>query len=293
MVIPTGKGLFIWKLGVCAGGDMRVMANMALSAHLDWVAIKAADGKDNFNQANPANYGPDLLGAAVDNLHSVGIKVWFWQYVYGANTLRQSIAAAEANRIVDVISRFHPEGLLIDAEAQYKRSGAAAWADTYMTILRSSFPTLPIGLCSYRFPTLHPELPWQSFLRRCNFHTPQVYWLLAHNPGDQMGRSVRELKALANLPVVPVGAAYYDTGYKWQPTVAELNEFDRVAHALKLPGLAWWEWGENGHGAQYIAEFWEAITRHEWGDPVLPPQKWDESITAWARTMGYSGPGPG
>ncbi len=293
MVIPTGKGMFIWKLKVCAGSDMRVLANMALAAHLDYVVIKAADGTDNFNQAEPAYYGPDLLGNAVDILKSVGIQVWFWQYVYGSNRLRISIATAEANRIVDNIKRFQPEGLFIDAEAQYKRPGAAAWADTYMTILRSSFPTLPIGLCSYRFPSLHPELPWQSFLRRCNFHAPQVYWVQAHNPGDQLGRSVRELQALANLPVVPVGAAYHDTGFNWQPTVAELDEFDRVAHALKLPGVSWWEWGENGHGAQYIAPFWEAITRHDWGDPVLPPQAWDAAITAWARTMGYSGPGPG
>jgi hypothetical protein len=293
-MIPVGKGIFIWRLAVCAGGDMSLLANMSVNAHLQWVAIKAADGTDNFNQGSPPSWGgPNLLPDAINKLRAVGIRVWLWQYIYGANWLGQSIAAAEAQKAVENIGRFNPDGWLIDPEKEYKRNGAAAWTDTYMNMVRASCPTIPIGLCSYRFPTLHPELPWHNFLRHCDFHAPQVYWILAHNPGDQLRRSVRELQALANLPVVPVGSAYYDTGFKWQPTVAEINEFDQVAHALNLPGITWWEWGENGHGAQYITEFWQAISAHDWGHPPLPPQDWAHAMTDWARSMGYTGPEPG
>ena len=293
-MIPTGKGMFIWRLLSCASGDPIRLATMAQELKLSWICIKAADGTYDFNQGIGASWtGLALLGPAISALQAVGIRIWLWQYIYGANALKQSIAAAEAKKAVENINRWNPDGWIIDPEKEYKRSGAAAWADQYMTVLRSSCPTIPIGLCSYRFPTLHPEIPWHNFLRRCQFHSPQVYWIGAHNPGDQLGRSVRELKALADLPVIPVGAAYNEPGYKWQPSVSEVNEFDRVAHALKLPGVTWWEWGENGRGAEYLPDLWAAISAHDWGQPVIPPQSWASAITEWAISMGYRGPGPG
>ncbi len=290
---PTGKGIFIWRLEICASGDMNLLACMAHAAGFSWVAIKAADGKDNYNQGDNPWYGPDLLRSAISELRSEGIQVYLWQYIYGANYLRQSIAAFEAETACQNIGRFRPDGWIIDPEKEFKRSGSAAWADQYMTILSRTWPDLPIGICSYRFPTLHPEIPWQSFLRRSTFHCPQVYWILAHNPGDQLRRSVRELQALAKLPVIPVGSAYYDPGYKWQPTRSEIDELDQAAHVLDLPGITWWEWGENGHGVQFISDFWSAIAAHNWGDAVIPPQAWNHAITQWARSMGYVGPDPG
>lgn len=292
-MIPTGKSIFTWMLRRCAGGDPARLAAMAQQAGLSWVALKMADGIYNFNQGSPPSWvGPNLLPGAVDALRAAGIRIFGWQYIYGANNLRQSIAAAEAAIAIRNIQLYEVDGWLLDPEGEYKRPGASAWADTYMTALRSACPDLSIGLCSYRFPTLHPELPWNNFLRHCNFHAPQVYWIQAHNAGDQLRRSYRELKALRDLPVVPVGAAYYDTGFHWQPTVAELNEFNQVAHELECPGISWWEWGENGNGAEYILEFWRAISAHEWGEPPVPPQNWTFAITDWARTMGYAGPGP-
>jgi len=290
---PNGKGIFIWKLALCAGGDMLALANMAKNAGFSWVAIKATDGTYNYNQGiSPSWTGPDLLKSAIIALRAVGIKVWGWQYIYGATNLGQSIAVLEAKKAVENIERFNLDGWIIDPEKEYKRKGASAWADIYMTALRAACPNVSIGLCSYRFPSVHPEIPWHNFLRRCNFHAPQVYWIGAHNPGDQLRKSVRELQALANLPVVPVGAAYYDPTFKWQPTVAELNEFDRTAHELKLPGVTWWEWGENKHGAQYIADFWAVISAHDWGQLIIPPQSWAHAITEWAVSMGYTGPMP-
>ncbi len=294
-MIPTGKGMFVWRLDKCANEDMALLANMALNAGFSWLTLKIADGLINFNQGPPAPAwaGPNLLQAAIDALRAVGIKIYGWHYLYGCDWLGRSIAAGEANVAVDNIRRFNLDGYLLDVEKEYKKQGSAVCADTFMNVVRATYPSLPIGLCSYRFPSLHAEIPWHNFLRHCNFHAPQVYWLLAHNPGDQLRRSVRELKALANLPVVPVGAAYYDTNYQWQPTVAEINELDRTAHELNLPGITWWEWGENGHGAQYIAPFWNAITAHDWGELVIPPQDWAHAITAWAKSIGYVGPEPG
>ncbi len=293
-MIPTGKGIFIWQLLRCAGGDPVHLANLALELGLSWVAIKAADGTVDFNQGPGGDWrGPNLLPGAVSALRAAGIKVAGWQYIYGANWLKQTIAAREAERAIANINRFNFDCWLIDPESEYKRTGAAAWANTYMTALRAACPSVSIGLCSYRYPTLHPELPWAEFLRRTDFHAPQVYWIQNHNPGAQLRRSVSELLALKAIPVVPVGSAYYDPGYKWGPTVAEINEFDATAHELNLPGVTWWEWGENGNGLEYHQDWWVAVANHDWGQPVPPPaQSWEQRVDSFLRPLGFTGPGP-
>lgn len=291
-MIPQGKGIFLWQLSKCAGGDPLKIAEMAQAAGFAWVCIKAADGSYAYNQGSPPSWGgPALLEDCLKSLSNVGIQVYGWQYVYGANRTGTPIAKQEANRAIENLNRYNFSGWLIDAESPYKRKGANAWADTYMNILRSGCPDTSLGLCSYRFPSYHPEIPWSIFLDKCDFHAPQVYWIRANNPGEQLRRSVRQLSALKALPVVPVGSAYYDPSYQWQPTISQLNEFNQTAQELNLPGVAWWEWGENGHGAEYIPEFWEAISKHDWGR-LLPPPDWRFALCTWARSLGYNGPDP-
>ena len=78
-----------------------------------------------------------------------------------------------------------------------------------MDALRSSLPELPMALSSYRFPGYHPQLPWREFLEHYDYNMPQVYWMKAHNPADQLERSVNELTAKKpSLPVIPTGAAF-------------------------------------------------------------------------------------
>jgi hypothetical protein len=244
---------------------------MARDAGFSWVVIKAADGVVDFNQGGAAWQGPNLLPGAIDALRAVGIHVGGWQYIYGANTLYISLAAREAAIANANIDRFNFDFWIPDPEAQYKRTGAGGWANTYMTALRAAHPNVSLGLCSYRYPTLHPQLPWASFLQYTDFHCPQVYWVQAHNPADQLRRSYSELMALKNLPFIPVGVACDAPEWDWKPTVAEINEFDQTARALGLPGVTWWEWGEYGHGAEYQPEMWAAITAHIWGEPPAPP----------------------
>lgn len=259
-MIPTGKGVFVYILERCAGGDMTRLAHMAQEAGYSWVALKAANGMANVNEA--------LLPAAVTALRAVGIQVWGWQYIYGGNIYTgQSIAGREAEAAIRNIQRFGFDGWILDPEREYKRRGSAAWADVYTTALRASFPDLSLGLCSYRYPSLHPELPWQSFLRRVDFHCPQVYWMGAHNPGAQLRQSVRELRALRELPVAPVGAAFSERG--WSPTIAEINEFDATARELKLGGVAWWVW--DGKGLEANPEWWATVAAHDWGGSTPAP----------------------
>lgn len=281
-MIPAGKSVMIWQLKNCCNGSMSALAWQLKDAHIKHAWIKVADGEVDFNA--------DLMAAAVAALREQQIGVWGWQYLYGGNKfIGTSIAAQEAEAAIRNIKRYALDGFVLDPESHYKRPGAQTWASTYMTKLRAVLPDITIGLCSYRFPSLHPELPWQAFLRSTDFHAPQVYWKLATDPGKQLDRSVRELTGLRKLPIVPVGAAFSEGG--WSPTVKQIDEFDCEAHLLNLPGVSWWAWDDRGIEAH--PDWYNAISNHRWlGGPGPFPQRWEDAIDQWARTMGYMGPKP-
>src|SRR3990167_4762884 len=253
---PEGKGMFVWMLSACAGGDPLALAAKAKAAGFSWVALKVQDGTNI--------YQPDLLAPAISALRAAGIAVWGWGYLYGATFLGASIAAREAAITIKCFEDYLIDGFLIDAEHQYKRTNARSWAATYMAAVRAALPAVSLGLCSYRWPSYHPELPWREFLAYCDFHAPQVYWQNAHNPAAQLTRSVRELTALKALPIIPAGSAYSEHG--WQPSILELNEFDAEAKRLKLPGVTWWSFEH----AERIPGFWNTLTSHKWQEATQP-----------------------
>jgi hypothetical protein len=230
MNYPIGKGYFIWLLYRVAGGDPKELARLAKEAGLSWVTLKIADGPYPFFADQSRKV--DLVPAAVQELHNVGIKVFGWHYVYG-------YPIGEADMAVKRVRDLNLDGYIIDAEVEYKRK--AAEADTFMSRLRRYMPVdTSIGICSYRFPNYHPEFPWKSFVT-CDFNMPQVYWSLATNAGQQLQRSVYEFGQLGySMPIFPVGAAYPENG--WRPTVDQIIDFRNTVGKLGLPGYSWWEW---------------------------------------------------
>jgi hypothetical protein len=261
---PTKKSYFIWDITKCSGGDPGFITQAAKDIGLSWVAIKYTDGAAPFC---PFGYDAKkykiLLEQTSIQLKEQGIQVYGWGYTYGKSN---TYAISEAKAASEAIAHYPLDGWLIDAESQYKVPSGKAWANQYGGYLRSANPELPIGLCSYRFPVYHPEFPWNEFLKYCDFHAPQVYWEGAHNPGVQLQRSVKELRALKDLPIIPVGSVYAAGG--WEPTVADLNLFDYTCRIMALPGVSWWSWQH----AQARAEWWEAIKAQDWlGNVIQDP----------------------
>jgi hypothetical protein len=230
------KGLWIWQVTRCEGGDPQKIAKVAAAAGLDWVALKVADG------AYPSNRDPDrahlsLLPPVVDTLRAAGLKVWGWQYVYGDDWCGE---AAVASRQAGALAL---DGFIIDAEAEYKRPGRDAVAARYLDQLRAEHPGLPLALSSYRYPTLHPEFPWDAFLSRVDRNMPQVYWEGAHDPVEQLERSVAEFDARAiRRPLVPVAPVYRKGD--WAPTAADICYFRIAVGELGLPGWSFFSWDE-------------------------------------------------
>lgn len=278
-MIPSGKGIFTWHLDECAGGDPKVLAGMAVAAGFDEVYVKILDGHDWIYPEKP-------ILELLDELEERNLRAHAWLYTYGFRR-GANVAAKEADLAAArflFYNRTAPRfrSLIVNAEKEYQNiPGGTGRATTYSIRLRANLPGVTIGLCSYRFPTVHRPFPWEAFTdpARCDYHMPQVYWVGDHNPGQQLARSVAEMRAIRDLPIVPVGPAYAEG--KWKgPSVAEIHEFNAKALELRLPGIGWWSWQH----AEANADWWAALSEHVW-EPGGPPQTLAERVANLEQQM--------
>ena len=262
-----GKGFFIWKIPAVENGDPAAIANQAAAGNYSHVLVKIADGAGSFNI--DSNRG-DLVPPVVQALRGRGIQVWGWHYVYGNDP------AGEANRAIQRLTQLNLDGYVIDAEGEYKQPGKATAAQKFMSMLRQAFPSLPVALCSYRFPSYHPQLPWKDFLERCDYNMPQVYWQNSHNPAEQLTRSVTEFRAMTPYrPIIAAGSAYKSGA--WFPAPAEIQDFLRTAQNLNLSAANFWEWS---NCRAYLPEVWKAIQEYPWSSLPPPQDITQQYITA-------------
>jgi hypothetical protein len=252
-----GKGFFIWKIRDCENGDPNSIANLAAQAGLSHVLIKIADGTYSYNVDSN---GTDLVIPVVRALHARGIETYGWHYIYGDDSM------GEANKAIQRIGQTGVDGYVMDVEGEYKQSGKSQSAQQFMGRLRSALPKIPIALCSYRFPSYHPQVPWQTFLQSSDYNMPQVYWEYAHNPGEQLIRAVNEFQAMTPFrPIIPVGSAYKRGS--WGPTSAEMLEFMQTARTQNLQGGSFWEWS---NCRLNLPEAWDAIRSFSWSGTPFP-----------------------
>ncbi len=263
----TGKWMCAWQIKNCRGGNAQAFAEQLHQLKIRHLIVKGLDGPYNYNLRNVLGVWIDnLIGPLIAALSPFGIDVWLYQYIYGISPEKEAEAA------ISRIDKYHPAGFMIDAEGEIERlQGNADVARRYMKVLRAG-TNIPIGLSSFRFPTVHAAFPWHGFLDNgVDLHMPQVYWVQARNAGEQLIRSCKELMAFKELPIVPIGAAYGETvgGVFWRPTVGEMLDFDQTAHELHLPGVAWWSWDSGG--IEKYPEYELAVAGMNW-EPVPEPQ---------------------
>lgn len=249
----VGKGMFIWNVWNTEGGDVAKALEVAKSAGLNHILVKIADGVLAFNVRDGRDYAAEFAHA----FKQEGLAVFGWQYVYGQNPEKEAEVA---------IRRIHEcgvDGFVVDAEAEYKNKPKQA--EQYMTKLRVALGSgFPIGLSSYRFPNLHREFPFNAFLKYCDLNLPQVYWMQAHNPRQQLESCLSQYRQtwLFQRPIVPTGAAFQEHG--WRPTAKEIYEFLDAA-AKYCAGANFWVWE---HARRY-GDLWLAIQNYEWGNSEM------------------------
>lgn len=250
----NGKGFFIWKIPNCEEGQTQLIASLAKQSQLTHVLIKIADTNYSYNVVN----GNDLVPGLAAALRARHIEVWGWHYVRGYNPIGEAEKAIERVRELDL------DGYVIDAEGEYKEPGKADAAKRFMGRLRFGLPDTRVALCSYRYPSYHPQLPWREFLEKCDLNMPQVYWMFAHNAGEQLGRCVREFQSLTPFrPIHPVGSAYQQSG--WQSSSSEVLDFLDTAKSLNLNSASFYSWDSCRAS---LPEVWDTVAGYDWeGQP--------------------------
>jgi len=87
-----------------------------------------------------------------------------------------------------------------------------------------------------------------------------VYWQGAHNPVDQLRRTINDFQAITPYrPIIPVGSAYKVWG--WAATPDDVVNFMQAAQSLNLTATNFWEWA---NCRQYLPEVWDAVRDYSW-----------------------------
>jgi len=222
-------GLFVWHIQDCLPLDQLLM--LCSTYNISALCVKVADGTFKFNQvdAKGKQTGNDsyLKGVWIKTLEEGGIEVHGWIYPYSLPAVSPGTQAKVA---VERVKTLGLRSLKLDIE----EAAGAGWktspyryssAKTYMEGLKGLPSGHPVGMCSYRYPTAHPTLPWKEFLRadRMTHVAQQCYWVGAHNPGSQLLKSVSEYDDIRVLPQEPLGAMYSTPS--WSPTPADIANF--------------------------------------------------------------------
>ncbi len=264
----NGKGIFIWQSKNVEGGVLSSIVKTCQVMGLSWVALKIGDSVST-KFASFLN-----MPEAVAAFRAAGISVWGWHYVYGGIWIEKNgtvhtggpSPAKEAAFAVRQVKELGLDGYIIDAEREWKVEKPGVRSVEFMGELKDI--GVPVALCSYRFPSLHREFPWEAFLAGCEFHMPQVYW----GPGRQIGdfdQSCSELLEKAKLPIVPVGRAYIGDGHPF-PTSSEITQFTQRAEDRGCPGVSYW-----ALDFLYLHtggfERMKAISDFKWQGRIYPP----------------------
>jgi hypothetical protein len=254
----SGKGFFIWKVPSCENGNPAYIAARAVESKFTHVLIKIADGiaLSNYDTLKKIDY----IAPVVTALRAKGIQVWGWHYVYGDDPLQEARLAAQR------VTASKLDGYVIDAEIQYKQPGKSTAAKSFMTELRKYLPNTLVALSTYRYPSYHMEFPFNSFLEKCNYAMPQVYFEQAHNPDEQLLRCIQEYRTLVTpRTIIPTGPTY--KAGSWGPTEKDITLFMKTAVRQNLPGVNFFSWDECRRD---LSAVWNTIGSFAWGStPVL------------------------
>jgi hypothetical protein len=239
-----GSGLFIWLIDSCEGGNIPAIIAKCKANNVSWIAPKVADGTQIYwNNKNK-------LKPLADAAHAAGIKVYGWAWQYGRSRFSPypSIAIAEADIALKAVKDYNLDGFIIDAEHDWKRTNLnmAAEAEKFMIRLQAGMGNKPVFLASYRYPEYHKDFPWMAFLKhfkpgKGDGHMPQVYWEFDYRPNAgylQLMESNKQLKALKDMKVYPIGAAYFRGD--WVSTPTQMDSMVTAAKELKITGWSWW-----------------------------------------------------
>jgi hypothetical protein len=257
--MQKGLGFYIYRLSELVkylSPDSLVTVLEQVGAK--WVSFKISDGILSYNQIG----GNDkVLLSYIEKLEEAKIMVGGWAYCYPAPTCKPNLEAAV---IGERIEKLRLSFVDLDIEGEWKKPNVGGSIDKLLYI--DTGLKFPIGLCSYRFPVMHPQINWARFLKNpsIKYVSPQLYWLGQSNPGEQIEQSLKQYRDLTDLPFVPIGCTFAQDG--WEPTPDQLVQFIVACKGEALPAYGF-----------YSLDWLVAHGRYDWlsaiaGHVIKPPE---------------------
>ncbi len=251
-----GRGMWIWEVPSSSGGNVDAIISTAHRYGVSTVYVKSSDGTSMWSQFN---------SSFVQALHSAGVHVCAWQYVYGNNPTGEAQAGAQA-------VRDGADCLMIDAEVEYQ--GKYAQAQIYLRTLRALVGyRYPLALAGFPYVDYHPAFPYSVFLGRgaAQYNAPQMYWRDIGVSVDTVYAHTYLFNRPYNRPIYPLGEVYNS------PPASQVRDFREVSKAYGAQGVSWWDWQESSLGA------WRALSQPVGTIPGYVPAAGMASLGAGAQ----------
>jgi hypothetical protein len=241
-----GRAMWIWELSRAGHGDVSIMERTAHKYGVGTVLVKAGDGSDMWSQFN---------STLVGQLHSSGLRVCAWQYVYGNHPVAEADVGAQA--VHD-----GADCLIIDAESEYE--GKYISAQTYLARLRSRVGAgYPLALAGFPYVDYHPGFPYSVFLGPggAQYNAPQMYWRDIGTTTDAVFAHTYAYNLIYRRPIFPLGQVYSN------PPARQIFRFRQLSRVYGALGVSWWDWQEASHSA------WVALSRPAGPIPGYEPYR--------------------
>jgi len=200
----TGKGIYIWQLWnlpIVSEADIPIklswdndkgeseehdvmsfesLKKLLVESGVSWIAVKLGDS-DSFWLRDGALISRWLGSQGMtfenflDELHSHGIKVFGWSFVYGSpewNSGKTEFWCAEK------IINSGVDGFIINAEIHLEFiPNPVSYVHEYFEKIESYAPDIFLAHTSFAEVVKHLRFPYSTFARYCDVFMPQNYWV--------------------------------------------------------------------------------------------------------------------
>jgi len=227
---PEGRGFYIWRLEKCYGGDLDKIIERCKKSHITWVAVKCGDQGRQWNQ-----FTKQMVKRFTDS----GIRVWAWSY-------DTPTFLKEQTEVYKKVLGMGIDGVLVNAEQEWKQSNVDKVAAKYMDMLRAIIPKdkglahAPFALISY-----HQKFPYTEFGKKCDWVSPQMYWYAfgwsvsdAQDKTQTSWNRFATQKPEANKPLVMGGSSWGKT----KP--ADCIAFEKLRKLSGDKAVLYWEFSQ-------------------------------------------------
>jgi hypothetical protein len=243
----VGRGSWIYILPTAISGlggnvpSVNTLSNLMTylkNQGLQYVILKAAQADTVFTVSGNPQFTPEVVAAG----HAAGLKIFGYLYTTGANVPGEILMA-------DYIFQQGADGLIYDAEVEWETVGGSAAARSALatqlcSTVRSNWPNKFMGLSTWPYRAVHPNLPYKEFAYYCDVIMPQAYWIeLGDTPTECVTRVNNEWTSWKNgLTGIWTNAIkpFIMSGQGWSSgsgtvTAAQITEFENALRTIANP----------------------------------------------------------